>query len=84
MPCPSVSATGLGLRFTSRRGEFLDQRAERVDLRRARDLVVELEAAEDVLDVGRESVEAVLEVRPGAAAGWPWPGDPQGFNSEVL
>ncbi|MDC4222974.1 MAG: hypothetical protein MPW15_01670 [Candidatus Manganitrophus sp.] len=51
--------------------EFLDQRAERVGLGQSGDLVAELEVVEDVLDVGREAVEVVLEVRPAAAAGLP-------------
>ena len=45
-----------------RREELLDQRAERVGLREARDLVAELEVLEDVLDVRREAVEVGLEV----------------------
>ena len=42
--------------------ELLDQRAERVGLGEARDLVAELEVLEDVLDVRREAVEVGLEV----------------------
>ncbi len=42
--------------------ELLDQRAERVGLGEARDLVPELELLEDVLDVRREAVEVGLEV----------------------
>ena len=45
-------------------GQFLDQRAERVGFGEARDLVVEFEVFEDVLDVGREAVQVCLEVRP--------------------
>ncbi len=44
------------------RGELLDQRAERVGLRQARDLVAELEVLEDVLHVRREAVEVGFEV----------------------
>ena len=42
--------------------ELLDQRAERVGLREARDLVAELEVVEDLLHVRREAVEVGLEV----------------------
>jgi hypothetical protein len=42
--------------------ELVDQRAERVGARERRQLVAELEVLEDVLDVGREAVEVVLEV----------------------
>ena len=52
------------------RGELLDQRAERVGLGEARDLVAELEAVEDVLHVGRETVEPGPEVGLQAAGGW--------------
>ena len=44
------------------RGELLDQRAQGIGLGEARDLVAELEVLEDVLHVGREPVEVVLEV----------------------
>ena len=42
--------------------ELVDQRADGVGLRQRRELVAELEVVEDVLDVGREAVEIVLEV----------------------
>ena len=42
--------------------ELLDERAERVGLGEARDLVAELEVLEDVLHVRREAVEVGLEV----------------------
>ena len=42
--------------------ELVDQRAEGVGLGQRRELVAELEVVEDVLDVGREAVEVVLEV----------------------
>jgi hypothetical protein len=45
-----------------RRQQFLDQRAERVRLRQAWDLVAELELLEDVLDVRRKAVQVRLEV----------------------
>ena len=57
--------------FTSRAGagevdvgveELVDQRADGVGLGERRELVAELEVVEDVLDVGREAVEVVLEV----------------------
>ena len=44
------------------RGELLDQRAERIGLGEARDLVAELEAVEDVLHIGREAVEPGAEI----------------------
>ena len=59
---PSPLSTGLGLRLIVGVEELLDQRAERVGLREARDLVAELEVVEDVLHVGREAVEVGLEV----------------------
>ena len=43
-------------------GELLDQRAEGVGPGQAGDLVAELEVVEDVLDVGRETVEIGFEV----------------------
>ena len=46
------------------RGELLDQRAQSVGPGELRDQVAELEVLEDVLDVGREPVEVVLEVGP--------------------
>jgi hypothetical protein len=42
--------------------ELVDQRAERVRLGERGQLVAELEVLQDVLDVGREAVEIVLEV----------------------
>ncbi len=42
--------------------ELVDQRADGVGLGERRELVAELEVLEDVLDVGREAVEVVLEV----------------------
>ena len=55
------------------RGELLDQRAQGVGLREARDLVAELEVLQNVLHVRGEAVEVGLEVgrellaaRPGA------------------
>ena len=42
--------------------ELVDQRADGVGLRQRWQLVAELEVVEDVLDVGREAVEVVLEV----------------------
>jgi len=53
---------GLRAEVDVRREELLDQRAEGVGLREAGDLVAELKAVEDVLDVRREPVEVVLEV----------------------
>ena len=44
------------------RGEFFDQRAQGVGPVEPRDLVAELEVLEDVLHVGRESVQVVFEV----------------------
>ena len=54
----------MGLRLMSGVEELLDQRAEGVGLRQARDLVAELEVVEDLLHVGREAVEVGLEVGP--------------------
>jgi len=42
--------------------ELIDQRADGVGLRQRLQLVAELEVLEDVLHVGREAVEVVLEV----------------------
>ena len=42
--------------------ELVDQRADGVGLGEGGELVAELEVLEDVLDVGREAVEVVLEV----------------------
>ena len=42
--------------------ELVDQRADGIGLRQRLELVAELEVVEDVLDVGREAVEVVLEV----------------------
>ena len=42
--------------------ELVDQRADGVGLGERRELVAELEVVEDVLDVGREAVEVVLEI----------------------
>ncbi len=53
---------GVGAQVDVRREELLDQRAERVRFREARDLVAELEALEDVLHVGGEAIEIGLEV----------------------
>ncbi len=44
------------------RQQLLDQRAERIGLREARDLIAKLEVVEDILDVRREAVEIGLEV----------------------
>jgi hypothetical protein len=48
----------------SRVEELLDQRAERVGLGEAGDLVAELEVVEDLLDVRREAVEVGARSRP--------------------
>ena len=53
---------GVGAEVDVRREELLDERAEGVGLGEARDLVAELEALQDVLDVGREAVEVGFEV----------------------
>ena len=42
--------------------ELVDQRADGVGLGEGCELVAELEVVEDVLDVGREAVEVVLEI----------------------
>jgi hypothetical protein len=42
--------------------EFVDQRANRVRLRQRLQLVPELEVLQNVLDVGREAVEVILEI----------------------
>ena len=52
----------VGAQVDRRVEELLDQRAERVGLREARDLVAELEVLEDLLHVRREAVEVGLEV----------------------
>jgi hypothetical protein len=50
--------------------ELVDQRADGVGLRQRLQLVAEFEVVEDVLDVGREAVQVVLEVGQQAAAGF--------------
>ena len=52
----------IGTQVDVARREFLDQRAERVGPGQARNLVAELEAAEDVLHVGRKPVQPGAEV----------------------
>ena len=42
--------------------ELVDQRSQRIGLGQRGELVTELEVVEDVLDVGREAVEVVLEI----------------------
>ena len=42
--------------------KLVDQRADRVGFGEGCELVAELEVVEDVLDVGREAVEVVLEI----------------------
>ena len=59
---PSGVAHRVGAQVDVGRGEFLDQRAQGVGARQARDLVAELEVFEDVLHVGRESAQVRLEV----------------------
>ena len=54
----------LGAEVDRRVQELLDERAQDVGLRQARDLVAELEVVEDLLHVGREAVEVGLEVGP--------------------
>ncbi len=57
-----VVDAGGGERSMSGIEEFVDQRADGVGLGERGELVAELEVFEDVLDVGREAVEVVLEV----------------------
>jgi hypothetical protein len=42
--------------------ELLDQRAQGVGLREARDLVAEFEAVQNLLDVGGEAIKVGLEI----------------------
>ena len=44
------------------REEFLDERPERVSLRKPLDLVAELKVIQDVLNIGRERIQVGLEV----------------------
>ncbi len=52
----------LGAQVDVRREEFLDQGAEGVGLGQPRDLVAELEVIEDLLHIGRETVEVGHEI----------------------
>ena len=61
---PSVVLHRLGAQVDLRRGELLDQRAERVRPGEAWNLVAELETVEDVLHVGRKPVQPCVEIRP--------------------
>ena len=60
---PSPLRTGFGTEVDVGSRELLDQRAEGVGLRKARDLVAELEVVEDVLHIRGEAIEVGLEVR---------------------
>ena len=42
--------------------ELVDQRADGVGLGQRLQLIAELEVVEDVLDIGREAVEVILEI----------------------
>ena len=54
--------TGLGAQVDGRVEQLLDERAERISLGEARNLVPELEVVEDDLHVRREAVEIRLEI----------------------
>ena len=61
---PLAMQNRVGTQVHVRREEHLDQRAQGIGLRQARDLVPKLELLQDVLDVRREAVEVRLEVGP--------------------